>query len=222
MSSATVYHHLLHFCVFYFPERRSGTGVKNQTSGTASLKDLDRLMQTRLNDLEKLNKELQQKLDQASALRDFVQEMNMPILQVHGRITVNELARLRGMLPDLVIIKSLVVRDGNDDSLQQTLRKATPYVDAFITDTFDPTTGASGATGKCHDWQISARLVQLSERPVILAGGLHPDNVADAIQMVRPWGVDTHTGVESPDGRKDLTKVAEFVKRAKLALRTTN
>ena len=123
-------------------------------------------------------------LDQASALRDFVQEMNMPILQVHGRITVNELARLRGMLPDLVIIKSLVVRDGNDDSLQQTLRKATPYVDAFITDTFDPTTGASGATGKCHDWQISARLVQLSERPVILAGGLHPDNVADAIQMV--------------------------------------
>jgi len=93
-----------------------------------------------------------------------------------------------------------------------------PLVDAFITDTFDPATGASGATGRTHDWNISRRLVEISRRPVLLAGGLAPDNVAEAIRRVRPAGVDSHTGVEDSAGRKDRDKVSRFVAEARRAL----
>jgi phosphoribosylanthranilate isomerase len=84
-------------------------------------------------------------------------------------------------------------------------------VDAFITDTYDPTTGRSGATGKTHAWGVSRRLVELSPKPVILAGGLTPENVRAAVLAVRPAGVDVHTGVEGPDGRKAPRLVEHFV-----------
>lgn len=85
----------------------------------------------------------------------------------------------------------------------------------FITDTFAPETGASGATGRTHDWLVSRRLVTLSERPVILAGGLTPGNVRRAILEVQPAGVDVHTGVEDTSGRKSGEKVTAFVAEAR-------
>jgi len=65
-----------------------------------------------------------------------------------------------------------------------------------------------------HDWCISRRLVEISSRPVILAGGLTPANVAEAIAEVRPAGVDSHTGVEDASGAKSREKVARFVREA--------
>lgn len=92
-----------------------------------------------------------------------------------------------------------------------------PWIDLFITDTYDPVSGASGATGKTHDWEISKRLIRLSAKPVILAGGLNADNVRDAILQVKPAGVDVHTGIEGVDGRKDPELLARFVKEAREA-----
>ncbi|MBP2681380.1 MAG: phosphoribosylanthranilate isomerase, partial [Candidatus Krumholzibacteriota bacterium] len=92
-----------------------------------------------------------------------------------------------------------------------------PFVDAFLTDTFDESTGRWGATGKTHDWSVSRRLVERSSRPVILAGGLTPQNVARAIREVRPAGVDAHTGVEDSRGRKDRSLVERFVAEARRA-----
>ncbi len=88
------------------------------------------------------------------------------------------------------------------------------FVDDYITDTYDPIRKTSGDTGKTHDWGISQRLVQLSNRPVILAGGLTPDNVRMAILQVKPAGVDCHTGVEDASGRKSREKVERFVAEA--------
>jgi phosphoribosylanthranilate isomerase len=88
------------------------------------------------------------------------------------------------------------------------------FVDAFITDTFDPKTGASGATGKTHNWRVSRHLVELSDRPIIIAGGLTPENVKKAILEVRPAGVDSHTGVEDSTGRKSREKVQKFLAEA--------
>ncbi|MFW5837260.1 MAG: phosphoribosylanthranilate isomerase, partial [Desulfovibrionaceae bacterium] len=88
---------------------------------------------------------------------------------------------------------------------------------AFITDTFDPATGASGATGLTHDWSVSRRLVELSPRPVILAGGLGPDNVAAAVRAVRPAGVDAHTGLEDASGAKVYEKMRDFADQARQA-----
>ena len=112
------------------------------------------------------------------------------------------------------MIKSLVIGKRDDKALEATVNELSPFVDAFITDTFDPTTGASGATGKTHDWRVSRRLVELARRPIILAGGLTPENVKRAILEVRPAGVDSHTGVEDSTGRKSREKVQKFLSEA--------
>jgi len=82
--------------------------------------------------------------------------------------------------------------------------------------TFDPVTGASGATGRVHDWEISRRLVASSARPLILAGGLNAGNVRQAIRTVRPAGVDVHTGIEGDDGRKRYDLTRRFVEEAQV------
>ena len=95
------------------------------------------------------------------------------------------------------------------------IAELSPYVDAFIPDTYDPETGASGTTGKTHDWTISRKFVELSTKPVILAGGLNADNVREAIVAVKPAGVDAHTGVEGANGRKDSEMIQRFVSEAR-------
>ena len=95
-------------------------------------------------------------------------------------------------------------------------------MDLFITDTFNPSTGASGATGKTHDWKISRKLVEISSKPVILAGGLNPSNVKQAILQIKPAGIDVHTGVESSNGRKDYNLVKNFILQAKQAFAEIN
>ena len=134
--------------------------------------------------------------------------------QLHGYMSAEEIMRLNVRAPRLTVVKSLIVRDNNLAELESCVIAFSPYVDGFITDTYDPATGACGATGKTHNWDISRRLVDISPKPVMLAGGLNPDNIHRAIVHVRPAGVDAHTGVEGPDGRKDPDLVRAFVKEA--------
>jgi phosphoribosylanthranilate isomerase len=161
-------------------------------------------------------------LNQASEIVAFCRALGARIVQLHGDIDRFELNRLKTLDPNLTVIKSLVVGMGDDKALEATVGELSPLVDAFITDTFDPTTGASGATGKTHDWRVSRRLVELSDRPVILAGGLTPENVKRAILEVRPAGVDSHTGVEDSSGRKSGDKVRKFLSEAYEALQIVN
>ena len=156
-------------------------------------------------------------LDNAEAIIALGRHLNVVKVQLHADISVTELEKLRAGWPELYVIKSLIVRGDNRAALQNEIACCTPFVDAFITDTFDPDTGAIGATGKKHDWSVSAALVTFSPRPVILAGGLNAANVHEAIKRVRPAGVDVHTGVEGPDGRKHPDKVKRFVAAARAA-----
>ena len=128
---------------------------------------------------------------------------------------MNEVKYLKGSSPNLLVIKSLIVKEDNLKDLDSQIKNFSQYVDMFITDTYDPQTGRTGATGKTHDWEISREIVRISPKPVILAGGLNPENVKDAIQKVKPAGVDSHTGVESPDGKKSLRLVRKFVTETK-------
>ncbi|MBN1548371.1 MAG: phosphoribosylanthranilate isomerase [Syntrophaceae bacterium] len=157
--------------------------------------------------------------DRAVDIVDLCRQMGVSMVQLHGAVDLEELSLLRATYPSLTIIKSLIVREKNQDALLSGVLRWSSIVDAFITDTFDPATGASGATGKTHDWEISRMLVKRSPKPVYLAGGLNPHNVAQAIRAVRPWGVDCHTGVEGPDGRKDSSLVKVFVEEAVRAFR---
>ncbi|MBN2140144.1 MAG: phosphoribosylanthranilate isomerase [Desulfovibrionaceae bacterium] len=143
--------------------------------------------------------------------------LGAPVVQVHGDPPLAEIARLRALAPDLGLVKSLVVGLGGPEELEAKALALAPFVDAFITDTYDPETGATGATGKVHDWSVSRRLVEVCPRPLILAGGLNPDNVARAVARVRPAGVDAHTGLEGPDGFKAPGLVLRFVTAARAA-----
>lgn len=154
-------------------------------------------------------------LSEAADILDLMQRLGTSWVQLHGPVRVEVAAELRRRRADIGIIKSLVIRPDNTVDLEKAAGDFAAVVDAFITDTFDPATGASGATGMTHDWRISRRLVALSPRPVILAGGLTAANVRAAIQCVRPAGVDVHTGVEDRAGRKDAAKVRAFVREAR-------
>lgn len=158
-------------------------------------------------------------LEAADEVAGFVHELGVPIVQLHGQIDDAEVERLRQLRPELGIIRSLVVGRHEPAVLQARVERLGPTVDAFITDTYDPATGADGATGITHDWSLSRALVTQSNRPVILAGGLTPDNVRAAILTVGPAGVDAHTGVEGPDGRKDAARVRRFVAAARAGFR---
>ena len=74
--------------------------------------------------------------------------------------------------------------------------------------------GKAGGTGKTFDWNIAAKAVA-GGRPIILSGGLNPDNVAEAIRIASPQAVDVSGGVEAEPGKKDRDKVREFIRRAK-------
>ncbi len=158
-------------------------------------------------------------LDAADAIAEFCRSLGARIVQLHGDIDRSELEKLKVFNPRLTVIKSLVVGLHPNKDLESMTKELSPFVDAYITDTFDPKTGATGATGKTHDWEISRRIVEFSDRPVILAGGLTPDNVRMAILKVKPAGVDAHTGVEDTAGRKSREKVERFVSEARLGFR---
>lgn len=155
----------------------------------------------------------------ADEIAEFMAYLGARIVQLHGEISTEELTRLRCQCPDLRIIKSLIIGKQNHRDLVATVRNLAPRVDAFITDTFDAATGASGATGKTHDWGLSRDLVRVSPKPVILAGGLTADNVRQAILAVNPAGVDAHTGLEDASGGKDKGKVLAFVAEARAGFR---
>ncbi|RMI14637.1 MAG: phosphoribosylanthranilate isomerase [Calditrichaeota bacterium] len=158
-------------------------------------------------------------LNQAPEIADLCRRLGVRRVQLHGAVPTDEIRRLRRIMPELFILKSLIVTGDNLPHLEAQVTAYAPLVDGFITDTYDPETGASGATGKTHDWRISRRLVELSPRPVMLAGGLRPENVREAIRQVRPAAVDAHTGVEAPSGRKDPHKVRQFVAEARAGFR---
>jgi phosphoribosylanthranilate isomerase len=156
-------------------------------------------------------------LDTAPAIIDLCLRLDVSTVQLHAPTAVAELKRLRESWPQLRIIKSLVVRGNNLDALTVEVKRFAPLVDMFLTDTFDPATGATGATGRVHDWAVSRSLVAISPKPVILAGGLNADNVREAVATVRPSGVDVHTGIEGRDGRKRRDLTERFLAKAQAA-----
>lgn len=92
-----------------------------------------------------------------------------------------------------------------------------PFVDAVLLDTSHE--GASGGTGKTFDWERYAGVVRTTEREIdghiVIAGGLTPANVAEAVSVFLPWGVDVASGVEATPGTKDPKKLQAFLENAR-------
>ena len=86
--------------------------------------------------------------------------------------------------------------------------------DAWLLDAYTP--GKLGGTGEVFNWELAVE-AQKTGRPIFLAGGLTPENVAEAVRRVRPYGVDVSSGVEATPGKKDHAKLSAFIRNAKTA-----
>lgn len=135
--------------------------------------------------------------------------MGANTIQLHGDFNIRDVSRLRKELPGIKLIKAVHVR--GPESIKEAAETAKSY-DAILIDT--ETATRIGGTGQIHDWSISARIIESTSRPVILAGGLTPENVREAILTVKPYAVDVNSGVEYPNGKKSPDRVWTFVSRA--------
>lgn len=135
-------------------------------------------------------------------------------LQFVDHVPHAELKRLRAALPGIRLVQVIHVAD--EGSLEEAAAVA-PLVDAVLLDSGNPTLAVKqlGGTGRVHDWTLSARIRAAIGVPLFLAGGLRPENVAQAVATVRPFGLDICSGVRS-EGKLDAGKLAAFA----AALRT--
>lgn len=130
-------------------------------------------------------------------------------IQLVDRLTLDALKELRDSLPHVKLVQVIHVADGR--SVDEAL-VAAPIVDALLLDSGRPDAKVRelGGTGRVHDWSVSRTIVQRSPKPVWLAGGLKPENVAGAIDQVKPYGVDICSGVRT-NGVLDEDKLKRFV-----------
>lgn len=116
--------------------------------------------------------------------------------------------RLKKKVPDSLIMRSIPVFDEESLAIAQSYEGV---VDFLMLDSFRPADQKIGALGVTHDWSLSRRIVELVHMPVLLAGGLGPENVAEAIRAVRPAGVDSKTKTDQVGSHaKDLHRVRLF------------
>lgn len=139
---------------------------------------------------------------------DLVDRTGVDHLQVHGLTDPETLAAVR----DAVRARLVVAVDADDPA---TARAVAPVADAVLVDS--ATEEGGGGTGRTHDWGATRDLASDLDVPVVLAGGLDPENVATAVRTVDPYGVDVASGVERTGGVKDPTAVGSFVREARRA-----
>ncbi len=129
------------------------------------------------------------------------------------KIHLPDTEKIKKKYPSVKIMRSISVI--NEESIREA-KECSQFADLLLLDTYSEADSEFGATGKTHNWEISRQIVQSVKIPVILAGGLGPDNVVDAIQKVAPFGVDSKSKTDKVNSNeKDLIKVAEFVKKVR-------
>ena len=139
----------------------------------------------------------------ALEIQSILREVDLDQAQLHGDESIELLTQVRGF--KALRPQSLV------EAEDQAKTYATSDTPALLIDAYRK--GEYGGTGHSGDWSLAAQIAH--QYPILLAGGLTPENVADAIRQVQPWGVDVASGVESAPGKKDAAKMRAFVVNAK-------
>jgi phosphoribosylanthranilate isomerase len=146
----------------------------------------------------------------AATIRDKAQRLGLDWVQLHGDEPPDFIAKL----PGLAVIRAVRLRDRVSVVLPDAKGKLVRLPNAVLVDSFSD--AAYGGTGQTVAWEhIPEAKRRLAGLPVILAGGLTPENVAEAIRVARPNALDVASGVESSPGIKDLAKVQAFVTAAR-------
>lgn len=134
-------------------------------------------------------------------------------VQIHNALPLAELKKIKET--GVRLIKTIPVSEHADtDMLIDLIKDLSGIADAVLLDT--AIDGKTGGTGVSHNWELSSKVVLSAGIPVILAGGLNPSNVHEAVRSVRPYAVDTASGVET-NGKKDDRKVIDFINNARMS-----
>jgi phosphoribosylanthranilate isomerase len=156
---------------------------------------------------------------------ELIEKVRPDIVQIHSMLPLSELEIIKEKT-DIPIIMTLSIpaqdetsRDKIDNSTlffdlleQVSLLEETDIADSILLDTGK--SGKTGGTGCVHDWNLSRRIADETRMPLILAGGLRPENVQEAIRAVSPYAVDTASGVETC-GKKDALKIKSFIEEVR-------
>lgn len=147
---------------------------------------------------------------------DHVNKTGTTTVQIVDELSEGKYEHIREALPKLKIVQVIHVMD--EEAIEQALQLQ-GYVDYFLLDSGNPKAAIKtlGGTGNTHNWDISRELVKAVKVPVFLAGGLNAGNVSEAIQKVRPHGVDICSGVRT-DGKLHKQKLADFIGAVQLSV----
>ncbi len=137
-------------------------------------------------------------------IHEMVEFCGLSTVQLHGDEEPDQCN-----YPPCRVIKALRLQGAMESDLFAAYQVSALLLDAYVSDQF-------GGTGQRCDWSQAAEIA--AQHRVILAGGLNPENVAEAVRHVHPYGVDVSSGVEYKPGQKDPEKVAKFISMAKEAL----
>ena len=144
--------------------------------------------------------------DDADRISEIADAAKLDIIQLHG----SEPPEFCNVFKRKIIKAFKIQGQGARGKGQENeIRRYT--VSAYLLDTYKE--GVEGGTGEIFDWEIAKEAKRFGR--IILAGGLTPENVAEAVETVMPYGVDVSSGVEERPGKKDLQKVKNFIERAK-------
>jgi phosphoribosylanthranilate isomerase len=159
----------------------------------------------------------------AEEIAAAAEKARLTAVQLHGGFDLGRTQRLEELLPEISIIQTAHWVIGDDDiaipSFADQIGKIAGYTPGGRV-LLDAKVGSqSGGTGVSFDWNKAAGVLSRARGlRVILAGGLRPDNIAEAIRIVKPWGVDVASGVEREPGRKDFAKLKAFIENARGAV----
>jgi len=143
-------------------------------------------------------------------LAELCEGLKPTAIQIHGKKNFDA-SEIRERIKNIRLIKTVYV---TEDALNEAAIEELKTFDAVLLDSF--TRGQYGGTGRVHDWTISRQIREaVAPLPVILAGGLKPRNVKEAVQTVQPYAVDVASGVELRPAVKDHEKIRAFVENAK-------
>jgi phosphoribosylanthranilate isomerase len=159
----------------------------------------------------------------AEEIAEAAEKARLTTVQLHGGFHHGRTQRLEELMPELSIVQTAHWNIDDDEvtgrSFTDQIRKIEGYAQGrrVLIDT--KVGNQSGGTGVALDWKRAAQVLSNGHGLwVILAGGLRPENVAEAIRVVRPWGVDVASGVERELGRKDFGKLKAFIENARRAV----
>lgn len=137
--------------------------------------------------------------------RGIFKQVGLDFIQLHGG-EESRFLRETGLNPQKLIYTVSVATE-EDLKAIESISAATVLLDTKVA-------GKAGGTGETFDWNIAGKAKAFG-KPIVLAGGLNPDNIEKAIEIASPQAVDVSSGVESEPGKKDPGKVREFIRRAK-------